>query len=141
MDARNRWLWCWLRLSLLCVAVWTSASAIGCGQESDAGATVAATHSESGLDGGALFERNCVQCHSESVEIGPPLRGVYGRRAASVPGFNYTQALRDSNIRWSRENLLLLMLKPQELVPGVNMVQSSLDREAAELVAKYLESL
>ena len=89
----------------------------GCGDKGD-DSKLSATHSVGGLTGSELFSQKCVQCHGTNVTIGPSLRSVYGREAGSLPGFEYSDAIRHSNIKWDRENLILLMLDPQGLMPG-----------------------
>ena len=47
--------------------------------------------------GKQLFERRCSGCHALDLnKEGPRLRGVYGRKAASVADFDYSEALRAS---------------------------------------------
>jgi cytochrome c len=56
--------------------------------------------------GKALFERKCTGCHSlDSDHEGPHLRGVYGRKAGTSPGFDYSRAVRDSGVVWTGANL------------------------------------
>jgi cytochrome c len=44
-----------------------------------------------------LFVRRCSGCHSPDLnKEGPRLRGVYGRRAASVSGFEYSESLKET---------------------------------------------
>lgn len=55
--------------------------------------------------GMGLFVANCAACHSVSPGVnraGPSLAGVIDRPAASVAGFQYSPAMRDSGIVWSR---------------------------------------
>ena len=111
----------------------------GCGERSEA--NLARTHSQSGLTGRQIFAKKCVQCHAQSIAIGPPLQRVHGREAGSVPDFEYSEALRAADLRWTRENLVRLMLEPQVLAPGINMIESDLDAEGAELLVDYLETL
>ena len=54
----------------------------------------------SGVDGdaakGAEVFAVCAACHApdQPARTGPDLRGVYGRKAASVPGFRYSRAMK-----------------------------------------------
>lgn len=99
------------------------------------------THSESGLTGSEYFAQKCAQCHAANLTIGPSLKNVYGRKAGSLSNFKYTDAIKQSDISWTRENLIQLMLDPQGLVEGINMIESNLDEEGAELIVNYLERL
>lgn len=56
--------------------------------------------------GKLLFEKRCSGCHElDRAKEGPPLRGVYGRKAGSAAGFEYSDALRQSGIVWDDAKL------------------------------------
>ncbi len=73
--------------------------------------------------GAAIFERRCSQCHGlDGVNYkGPYLNGIHGRESASVPGWDYSPALRAWQGVWTEDNLRLWLTKPQDLVPGTAM--------------------
>ena len=78
-------------------------------------------------DGPRLFQR-CYACHSldpaERNLSGPTLRGIFGRRAGTVDGFDYSQAIREAGRRglvWSEGTLDRFLEDPDALVPGVRM--------------------
>ena len=78
-------------------------------------------------DGAWLFQR-CYSCHSldpsERNLSGPTLRGVFGRRAGTLDGFEYSQAIREAGrhgLVWSEETLDRFLEDPEEFVPGVRM--------------------
>ena len=78
-------------------------------------------------DGAWLFQR-CYSCHSldpaERDLSGPTLRGLFGRRAGTVDGFDYSQAIREAarhGLVWSEETLDRFLEDPEALVPGVRM--------------------
>ena len=51
-----------------------------------------------------LFARRCSGCHAADIDMeGPRLRGVYGRTAGGVPGFGYSDSLRNLKIRWDEK--------------------------------------
>jgi glucose/arabinose dehydrogenase len=78
--------------------------------------------------GKMLFQQSCSLCHTTGQEKrlaagqGPVLAGVVGRRAATVPDFGYTEALRASKLTWDAGTLDRFLAGPGELVPGTNMV-------------------
>lgn len=77
------------------------------------------------FDRGAQASVECWSCHdftSRETKIGPGLLGVVGRRAGSLEGFGYSDALRDSGIVWSTRTLSAYLASPQSLVPGTTMV-------------------
>jgi cytochrome c len=53
--------------------------------------------------------RACVACHTlapgEGERAGPTLHGIFGRRIASVAGYNYSAAFRDMDIVWTPETV------------------------------------
>ena len=71
--------------------------------------------------GREIYER-CAACHSlERDRVGPRHCGLFGRRAGSVPGFPYSDAMRDSGIVWSWETLDRFIADPLGTVPGTFM--------------------
>lgn len=69
-----------------------------------------------------LFQQACALCHGAAGGQGPSLAGVVGRRAASVPNFNFTKALTDSGLTWDAASLDRYIANPTTTVPGTNMV-------------------
>jgi cytochrome c len=92
--------------------------------------------------GKEVFAKRCSGCHAtDSDKEGPRLRGVVGRKAGTVAGFPYSDALRASGIVWD-DNLLTKWLEnPQALVKDNDMEfrVSSADERASVVV--YLKSL
>ncbi len=80
------------------------------------------------LSNGALqFARKCSICHTlDSSEIGrragPPLLGVFGRKAGSIADYPYSDALLKSTIIWTEETISWLFKAGPEIVtPGTKM--------------------
>lgn len=72
--------------------------------------------------GKAVFEKRCTGCHAlDQNREGPRLRGVYGRTAASVNGFDYSSALKNSHIVWNEATLSRWLTNPDSVAPGNNM--------------------
>jgi cytochrome c len=56
--------------------------------------------------GKEVFERRCTGCHSlDHDKEGPRLRGVYGRRSAAAPAFDYSESLRKARLQWDEATL------------------------------------
>jgi cytochrome c len=71
--------------------------------------------------GETLYEA-CTDCHSlDKNDVGPRHRGVFGRKAASLPDYDYSDVLKSSNIVWNEETLDKWLTDPQAFVPGVKM--------------------
>ncbi|HWA84815.1 MAG TPA: PQQ-dependent sugar dehydrogenase [Opitutus sp.] len=91
--------------------------------------------------GKQLFQQNCALCHATGLDSrptgqGPMLAGVVGRQAGSRSDFGYSQALANSHLTWTTENLKRFLSGPAAMVPGTNMpvtVASADDR--ADIVA------
>jgi cytochrome c len=54
--------------------------------------------------------------------VGPSLHGVYGRKAGSVEGFNYSDAMKASGKTWDDATLDAYIADPKGAVPGNKMV-------------------
>ncbi|MDT7934062.1 MAG: cytochrome c family protein [Sphingomonadaceae bacterium] len=67
----------------------------------------------------------CQTCHAWQKgqnRVGPSLAGVVGRPAASVPGYNYSQAaLKYKGRPWTPAELDKYLTNPQAVVPGTKM--------------------
>lgn len=66
----------------------------------------------------------CAGCHSTEPGknlFGPSLAGISGRRAASLPGYAYSPALKKSGITWNAKSLDRWLTAPQKAVPGTRM--------------------
>ncbi|QNI38370.1 heme-binding domain-containing protein [Edaphobacter sp. 4G125] len=69
-----------------------------------------------------VFQHRCTGCHSlDQNREGPHLRGVYGREAGSVTGFDYSTALKQSHIHWDEHSLERWLTDPDAFVAGNNM--------------------
>jgi cytochrome c len=73
-------------------------------------------------DRGEQLYQACTDCHSlDKNDVGPRHRGVFGRNAASLPDYDYSDALKSANIVWNEETLDKWLTDPQAFVPGVKM--------------------
>jgi cytochrome c len=90
--------------------------------------------------GQQLYATRCAACHSlEFNSVGPTHRNLIGRRAGTVPGFTYSQALKDSGVAWNQETLSRWLADPEKFIPGQKMFVSVPDaRERADIVAYLL---
>ena len=92
--------------------------------------------------GQQLYESRCIACHSpDANRVGPMHRGVFGRKAGSLPNYTYSKALKGAAFVWDDETLDKWLTTPQAFVPGQKMnfkVAKAEDR--ADLIA-YLKSL
>jgi cytochrome c len=72
--------------------------------------------------GKETFEKRCTGCHALTTDReGPHLQGVFGRTSGTVPGFSYSDALKNAHIVWDETSLEKWLTDPDVLVPGNNM--------------------
>lgn len=93
-------------------------------------------------DGQRLWQQRCAECHAvDRDETGPHHRGVFGRRAGSVPGYDYSRAVRKSGVYWDAASLDRWLSDPEKFIPGQNMdFKVASKAERAALIA-YLKSI
>jgi cytochrome c len=106
-----------------------------------AGGLVPQAWAETHEDGAALFQTRCAACHGldpAAGKMGPPLRGVIGRRAASIEGYAYSRALRSSGLVWSPRTLDAFLASPNRVAPGSTMPVSVTDPATRAALVKYL---
>lgn len=94
---------------------------------------------------GAEVFQACAACHTLTPEggnrAGPTLHGVFGRRIASLPGYNFSPALKERDIVWNAETIAKLFeIGPSRYTPGTKMpeqvIGSAEDRQA---LVRFLE--
>jgi cytochrome c len=90
-------------------------------------------------DHGAEVFRACVACHTlssdEGDKAGPTLSGIFGRRIATLPGYNFSPALKKLDIVWTPETVSKLFeVGPAAYTPGTKMPEQTIgsadDRKA-----------
>ena len=95
---------------------------------------------------GAEVFRACIACHTlssdEGNKAGPTLSGIFGRRIATLPGYNFSPALKKLDIVWTPETVSKLFeIGPAHYTPGTKMPEQTIglaeDRKAlVEFLAK-----
>ena len=66
----------------------------------------------------------CKACHSVEPGkngIGPSLAGIYGDKTATVPGFEFSDAMKSSGLTWNQATLDRYLADPRGVVPGTKM--------------------
>jgi cytochrome c len=107
-----------------------------------AGATILLALSAPEERGKDLFARRCSGCHAPDLnKEGPRLRGVYGRKAGSAPGFAYSDALKKLAIRWDDASLDRWLSDPDSMAPETDMAFRLSDADERKAVIAYLKSL
>lgn len=86
---------------------------------------------------GQMLYEGCADCHSIAENgVGPMHKGVVGRKAGSVPGYDYSPDLKNSGIVWTEENLDKWLTGPQAMVPETKMFFDVPDaQDRADIIA------
>jgi len=99
-------------------------------------------------EAGKKVFKKCKACHyadKEKNKVGPYLKGVVGRKTASVEGFKYSDAFKAKGAEglvWTEDNLKKYLAKPKGFIPGNRMSFAGLKKEAdiANVIA-YLKTM
>jgi cytochrome c len=104
----------------------------------EAGPAVAAD-----VDHGRVLFETCAACHSDRADaLGPNLKGVFGRRSASLDGFRYSNPMKRANLVWDEDNLRAYIKDPQGKVKGNRMPYGGMsDPSDVDDVIAYLKTL
>ena len=95
-------------------------------------------------DPGAQVFRACIACHTLKAEdgprAGPTLAGIFGRRIATLPGYDFSPALRKLDIVWTPETVSKLFeIGPATYTPGTKMPEQRVGTEERAALTKFLE--
>ena len=91
-------------------------------------------------DRGEQIYQACTDCHSlDKNDVGPRHRGVFGRKAGSLPDYDYSDALKSSNIVWNEETLDKWLTDPQAFVPAPRCSSISTNPQDRADVIAYLK--
>ncbi|WP_373489384.1 cytochrome c family protein [Blastomonas sp.] len=134
MRSRNAWLTTAFVLVAI-IALGTSAIVM-----TAARATEVKMPSGDATRGAAIYESNCIGCHSlDSNRVGPAHRGVFGRKAGSAPGFAYSTGLKKAKFAWDAARLDAWLTNPQAYVKGAKMGFRLSDAQRRADVIAYLK--
>ena len=90
---------------------------------------------------GRLVYAQCQICHQiDRNGIGPRHMGLFGRKAGTQPGYNYSLPLQNSGIVWNEKTLDQWLQGPAKMVPGTKMVFAGISdpKDRADVIA-YLK--
>lgn len=104
-----------------------------------------AAQAQDAAAGKATFMGRCGACHqvdtAKSGPIAPSLKGVVGRKVASMPDFNYSDALKAKGGKWTPAAIDVFLASPMKTVPGTKMMMAvPVATDRANLVA-YLKTV
>jgi cytochrome c len=108
-------------------------------------ATISAAKADGDPAAGAIVFKKCLLCHTNEQgknKIGPSLWGVVGRHSASIPDYNYSDAMKAADKTWDEATLNVYLTNPRAMVPGTKMTFVGLPNEQDRLnVIAYLSTL
>jgi cytochrome c len=108
-------------------------------------ATQAFAQAGNAARGERVFNQQCKTCHAleEGPSItGPTLHGMFGHKAGTAAGFEFSEAMIKSGIVWDDTTLADYLRDPQAKVPGTKMVFNGVKQagQLADLVAYLKEA-
>jgi cytochrome c len=109
-------------------------------------AKVVALLGKANAEGGQDSFKKCLQCHTPDkggrILTGPNLWGIVGRARAAMPGFPYSDAMKNHPGSWTFEELAKYLHDPKADIPGNKMAFAGVkdDAELADLLV-YLRKL
>jgi len=92
---------------------------------------------------GAQVFKKCMVCHTvegTAKKLGPSLKGIVGRKAASVEGYKYSDAMlakAAEGVVWDEATLAVYLPDPKGFAPGTKMVFPGLKKpeDVADIIA------
>lgn len=95
--------------------------------------------------GGKLFTKTCGGCHSIGEDarggFGPQLNGIIGRPAGTTPDYQYSDAMKNSGVVWTRDKLTAYIEDPKSVVSGTRMIFWGIsDPQKIENILAYLDT-
>ena len=94
--------------------------------------------------GEKVFAARCAVCHATEAgqnKVGPPLAGIAGSKSGTVPGFNFSPAMKDANLTWDDANLDKYLANPTGFIHGTRMFVNLPNETDRQNVIAYLHTL
>lgn len=103
---------------------------------------------DASVENGEEVFKKCRACHDVGPDarnkVGPLLNNLFGRKAGTIGGFNYSDANRkagETGWVWTEDKMLAYLQNPREAMPGNRMAFAGLsdEQDRKDLIA-YLKT-
>lgn len=78
--------------------------------------------------------KKCFACHAVGEgaknKVGPQLNGINGRHSGTAPGYNYSDANKNSGITWDEAQFLDYIKDPRAKIKGTKMIFAGIKKES-----------
>lgn len=94
--------------------------------------------------GQELFNDKCAECHTIDPTSGtaPTLKGVVGRKIASLPDYQYSPGLKAKQGGvWTDTTLDTYLFNPRGFAPGTEMLVGASDPGERKAIIDYLKTV
>ena len=87
----------------------------------------------------------CKACHQAGDKaknaVGPMLNGLFGRKAGSIEGYNYSNEYKNSGVTWDDATFMEYIKDPKAKIPGTKMIFAGIkdEQKIKDLIA-YLHT-
>jgi cytochrome c len=83
--------------------------------------TSVVAHADGDPEAGKRQFAVCEACHTIAKDgptvVGPNLHNIIGRKAGTLPGFAFSDAIKNSNVVWNETTLDQYLTKPSAFIP------------------------
>ena len=94
--------------------------------------------------GEKVFASHCAVCQAATPgenKVGPSLAGIAGSKSGTVPGFDFSPAMKNANVTWDDANLDKFLANPAGFVHGTKMFVNLPNETDRQNVIAYLNTL
>ena len=95
------------------------------------------------IDGATLFLNQCGTCHTvergAAARQGPNLAGVVGRKAGSLPGYEYSAGFAQADWVWDAPHLDRWLTNPQAMIASAVMPYKQADAAVRAAIIDWLK--
>ncbi|WP_410471558.1 c-type cytochrome [Faucicola mancuniensis] len=97
------------------------------------------------VKGKTYYDQECEQCHklvAGNNKKGPQLSKIYGAKSALLTDYQYTDALKNSQITWDSTELDRYIANPKQAINGTRMRSDPInDKQMRQDIIAYISTL